>query len=213
MNSFESAIVEGIQRISTPALDWFFRIITAFGEVWIVLAVMGALIVFAGPKKALKYGIMAAVTFGVGQLLKHTVRRERPSSQFSENIDDLTQGGFTDGFAFPSGHTIVATVTAIFLCILFVKLVKPKWLKALIIVGFTFFVLMVGFSRVYLGVHYLSDIIGAILITAVVYVITSYVFEKCFNFVKRRFGFGEDDAGERDNKKARSKRKAVKSDV
>ena len=187
VNSFEAGIVEAIQRISTPALDWFFRVVTAFGEVWIIFAVIGAILVFAGPKKALKYGIITGITFAVGQILKHTVRRERPSIEYTETVQDLTKNAFTDNFAFPSGHTMVATVTAIFLCLLFVKLVKSKWLRALIIAGFSIFVLMVGFSRVYLGVHYISDVIGAILITAVTYVIVSYVFEKIFKIVRERF--------------------------
>lgn len=177
MNSFEASIVEAIQRISTPALDWFFRVITAFGELWLVLAVVAALLVFTGAKTTLKYGTIMAVAFAVGQLLKHTVRRERPSNEFTETVLDLTRGGFTDNFAFPSGHAIVATVTAIFLCLLFLKLVKSKWSKAAIIAGFSIFVLLVGFSRVYLGVHYISDIIGAILITFVVYAIATHIFE------------------------------------
>ena len=185
MNTFESGIVEAVQGISTPALDWFFRIITALGELWIVLAVIGALLVFAGPKKALKYGIMIGLTAGVGQILKLVIGRPRPFN-FELGISDKTIGG-EGGSSFPSGHTIIITVTAIFLCLLFVKLVKNWWVRGCIIAFFAGIVLLVGFSRVYLGVHYLSDVIGAILITAVMYIITSFVFEKIWNAVKKRF--------------------------
>jgi undecaprenyl-diphosphatase len=213
MNSFEAGIVEAIQRISTPALDWFFRVVTAFGEVWLILAVVAGVLYFAGAKKALKYGTIMAVAFAVGQLLKHTVRRERPSNEFTETILDLTRGGFTDNWAFPSGHTTVATVTAIFLCLMVLGHVKSKWSKASVIAGFSAFVLLVGFSRVYLGVHYISDIIGAILITALVYVTVSYVFEKCYNIVTRRFGCGQDHPCQQDNKKVPTRRKTVKPDL
>ena len=65
------------------------------------------------------------------------------------------------GYSFPSGHTMMASVlygvVAAYLCAH-----TPDWrLRALIIFSASVLIAVVGFSRVYLGAHYLSDVLGA----------------------------------------------------
>jgi undecaprenyl-diphosphatase len=86
-------------------------------------------------------------------LLKNAFHRARP--QFADPILTLTSYGF------PSGHTMAATTLYGVLCAFLVSKIDRWPTRLLTISGLTFLVLLVGFSRIYLGVHYLSDVLGA----------------------------------------------------
>ncbi len=87
-------------------------------------------------------------------ILKRTFKRERP------NIKRLVN---EKGYSYPSGHTMTATIFYgfnIFLIILS-NLIMP--LKISLIIILSILILLIGYTRIYLGVHYLSDVIGALL--------------------------------------------------
>jgi membrane-associated phospholipid phosphatase len=87
-------------------------------------------------------------------LLKSAFARERP--HFDDPIVKLTD------FSFPSGHTMMATLFYGLLAVLATLHVKSRRLRVLIVVALCLIILVVGFSRMYLGAHYLSDVLGAI---------------------------------------------------
>ena len=87
-------------------------------------------------------------------LLKHIFRRPRP--HFANPIVTLTSYGF------PSGHTMMATVFYGSLCAFAISRTSSWRWRAVEIFIALFMIALVGFSRIYLGVHYLSDVLGAI---------------------------------------------------
>ena len=94
------------------------------------------------------------IMWGLIGILKSIFKRPRP------NINRLVN---EKGFSYPSGHTMTATCFYSF--IIFLIIISPLMLtvKIVLITLLCILMLLVGYTRVYLGVHYLSDVIGAYL--------------------------------------------------
>ncbi|MDQ2977251.1 MAG: phosphatase PAP2 family protein, partial [Acidobacteriota bacterium] len=91
---------------------------------------------------------------GVNKLLKFVVHRARP--HFNDPILSLTS------YSFPSGHTMMATVLyGVLAAFLISKTPRWSW-RVLIVAVAGCLILLVGFSRIYLGAHYLSDVLAAL---------------------------------------------------
>jgi membrane-associated phospholipid phosphatase len=102
--------------------------------------------------------IIIAVPGGMllNELLKLAVHRHRP----------FLDGWFVDwsGYSFASGHTIGATLLYGQLLLFMLPVIKSKRRQKLAILFAAMLVMLVGFSRIALGAHYLSDVIAAILL-------------------------------------------------
>ena len=100
---------------------------------------------------------MATTVFG-GMLLNKFLKLAfyRPRPRFDDPILSLT------GYSFPSGHTMAATVLYGVLAVLLVTKIKRKRSRVLVALAASLLIALVGFSRMYLGAHYLSDVLGAI---------------------------------------------------
>ena len=90
------------------------------------------------------------VVSGIGQVMKWLIQRPRPV---------LEAGMVRDSYSFPSGHTLLA-VTLVTTCLLFTRFLFKK--KGLLAILGGSFILLVIFSRFYLGVHYPSDTLASI---------------------------------------------------
>lgn len=90
----------------------------------------------------------------LNKFLKYAFHRPRP--HFDDPILALTS------YSFPSGHTMAATVLYGVLAALLVTKIRRRSFRVVVILSASFLIALVGFSRMYLGAHYLSDVLGAI---------------------------------------------------
>lgn len=156
MVAMEADILLWIQNnIRNDVLTPIFRFITTLGNagvIWIVLSV-GLLI----PKKTRRVGALALVSLVFSALidnviLKNVVARTRPYDVI-EGLTSLV--GAQKDYSFPSGHTGSAFAAAV---VLFLGLPKKCGIPILV------FACLMGLSRLYVGVHYPSDVLGGALI-------------------------------------------------
>lgn len=145
-----------------PALVAVMQVVTELGREltwWIVHTVVT---VFFLVRRHLREASFVAVTAAGGGLLNTAIKsltgRERPDWPG----EVLTH---SSGFAFPSGHTTGTAIGVSVLLIVFVPVITERWRWVVISAG-TMFVVAVGASRVILGVHWASDVLGAVLFSA-----------------------------------------------
>lgn len=121
-----------------------------------------------------KIGILIWLNLGISvllnQALKFIIQRPRPTEFRIIN---------ESGYSFPSGHSMVSSAFYGFLIYLIYKNVKNKYLKWSLITLLSLVILTIGISRIYLGVHYTSDVIAGFLIS-VSYLIIFIHFAKDF---------------------------------
>jgi undecaprenyl-diphosphatase len=144
----------------TPSFTQLLWSFSAVGsELWIGLAV-GALLVWFVARRAWRWLICLMLTVPLGALMgeaiKLLVHRPRPFA--------AGPFGLWGGYSFPSGHTISATLLYGFVLMLLTPMLsRRRWRWMLTMTG-ALLVLCVAFSRVALGAHYLTDVIGAMVL-------------------------------------------------
>lgn len=167
MIAMEADILLWIQNnIRNDVLTPIFKFVTTLGNagmIWIVLSV-GLLI----PKKTRRVGVLALVSLLFSALidnviLKNVVARTRPYDLI-EGLTSLV--GAQKDYSFPSGHTGSAFAAAV---VMFRGLPKKFGIPILV------FACLMGLSRLYVGVHYPSDVLGGVLIGTGVALLTYWL--------------------------------------
>ncbi len=139
--------------------SWFteyFKDITALGSVTIIVIVsVFSIVLFFAARKYLIVGLFLIPVAGGGIsdiILKEIFARPRPVI-----IPHLVK---VSTFSFPSGHAVMSFALYFTIFYIAVKLVKKKLLKGFIYVFAVIIVLVIGFSRILLGVHYPTDVLA-----------------------------------------------------
>ena len=151
----EFKILDMIQEIRTPILDSLMCMITKLGNagaIWIILAVILLLIPKTRKTGAIVVAALAVDIVLCNGILKPFIGRIRPCD-INTSIQLLVAR--PDDFSFPSGHT-AASFAAV--AALYFAGEKMLWKPALILSCF------IAFSRLYLYVHYPTDILGGIVV-------------------------------------------------
>lgn len=159
-------IIKQIQSIMSPFWDFFFQIVTMTGEEQFYI--LAAAIVFwcVNKKFGYKLGFALLTSTIINTALKDAIDSTRPIG--TPGINSLRVETAT-GQSFPSGHTQGAAT----FWISCVVQIKKRWIY---IVG-TMIILLVGFSRLYLGVHWPVDVIGGIIIGGIWVFISNSIFD------------------------------------
>ena len=171
--------IVGYKLISTFLISDFAtpiaKFITNFGGA-IFLAVLTIILFILIKNKKIGVSIFSnlAIITALNQLLKNILQRPRPTEY---RIIEET------GYSFPSGHSMISMAFYGYLIYLIYKYVKNKYIKWFFIVLLSILICSIGISRIYLGVHYTSDVLGGFLISVsylVIYIsaVNKFLIEK-----------------------------------
>ena len=128
--------------------------------------------------------LMAAIlSTGLNLLIKELIQRPRPAATLVHVLAALSDPSF------PSGHVMFYTGFFGFLVFLAFTLLKPSLTRSLLLIFFGLPVLLVGVSRIYVGEHWASDVLGAYLLGTLTLaaIIQLYRWGKPRIFVRRPF--------------------------
>ncbi|MBZ9686255.1 phosphatase PAP2 family protein [Clostridium estertheticum] len=159
-------IIKFIQSMKSPFLDVFFQIVTMTGEEYFYIIAAAIIFWCVNKKFGYKLGFALLTSTIVNTVLKDLVNSARPigvSGIRSLRIQTAT------GQSFPSGHTQGAST----FWVSWIVQVRKRWIY---IVGITV-ILLVAYSRMYLGVHYPIDVIGGAAIGFIWVFISNYIFD------------------------------------
>ena len=168
--AFDGEILLWIQdNIRGPILDSVFKFITSLangGILWI--AIIAILII---SKKYRYVGIVSAFSLIICNLIntiiiKNIVQRTRPY-EVVEGLNKIID--MDNSYSFPSGHTTVSFAVAI---VIFMLMSKKYGISAIILAT------TIAFSRLYVGVHYPTDVLYAAISSVIMAVITVIIFNK-----------------------------------
>lgn len=156
---FDSPIQTRLRGDLPAFLTTFFKLVTSLIDPLGIIIWVSALVLFFLYKKWKIEAVVLAgnlVLHGVLiKLIKLVYQRNRPS------ISHLVEEG---GYSFPSGHSMVAAIVVGTLIIIVQQRLQHQQIKRLVQGLLLLFILMIMASRVYLGVHYPTDVIGGSLL-------------------------------------------------
>jgi undecaprenyl-diphosphatase len=157
LTSFDATVSAWLRAHASPKLTVAMLVVTGIHSTLGVLTIAAGVGLFLRRQRR-KYALLVlTLTVPGGMLLnvvlKNVFQRARPSF-------DHTLLTFS-GYSFPSGHTMAATMLYGTLAALALASLRGWHWRFLVVVVATFLIMLVGFSRIYLGAHYLSDVLGA----------------------------------------------------
>ena len=158
-----------IKNFRNSLLTLFFKFITFLGSQYTILFITLFSFILIKNKKvpiAILTNLIIITTLNI--LLKNIVDRPRPQGY---RIIEET------GYSFPSGHSMISMAFYGLILYIIFKNCKNKKIRNILCVCFTVLIFLIGFSRIYLGVHYASDVLGGFLIS-ISYLILFTTFTK-----------------------------------
>jgi len=179
-------ISTGLQLINNPVFFGLMTFISWVGfspQSSIVSAVIVVTLYVLGYRwESVVAFVIAVIVPLLNLLIKTLVHRPRPGGDLIHVVNVLSS------YSFPSGHVMFYTGFFGFVCFLTYTLLKPFWLRTLLFIIFGSHIVLVGISRIYLGQHWASDVLGAYLLGGVCLIagIHFYRWGKTRFFVHRK---------------------------
>ena len=151
----------GYNLISTFLISDFVTPIAKFitnfgGAIFLSIATVMLFLLIKNKKIGLSIISNIVIIAVLNQLLKRILQRPRPT-EF--RIVEET------GYSFPSGHSMVSMAFYGYLIYLIYRYIKNKYVKWILIIILSILICLIGISRIYLGVHYTSDVLGGFLLS------------------------------------------------
>ena len=166
-----------IQQVESPLLDSFFRVITSLGDELFYLLLFPLLLWCVDFYLGIRVGIIFLLSVYVNAGLKEIFQQPRPFDILAE-----IQKVHASGYGFPSGHAQSSLI--VWGSIAYWE--KQIWIRNLSVL----LILLIGFSRIYLGVHFPTDILGGWLFGGLILGLSYFIFLKIkLDFIQRNMIF------------------------
>ena len=151
---YDKVAIDIAKNIRSHEMTLFMTIVTGFGSfIFFTLAFIVLFILYKNKKTILYLLINTIAIFLTNDFVKHIFQRSRPSG--TSLVKEAS-------YSFPSSHVMVSVLFYGLLIYIINKKIKDIKIKYTLITILVLLIILIGISRVYLGVHYLSDVIGGL---------------------------------------------------
>ena len=173
ITTFDAAVYNLLTMHMNESLTSIAKAITLLGQDKFIIFVLILVLIISFILKKIKTGAIVLLFLIISHTLNYIIKIifQRPRPEILRLIEE-------SGFSFPSGHTMAATALYGILIYLILKSELNKNLKIISASILSLMVFSVGLSRIYLGVHYASDVLGAFLISIILLLILISINEK-----------------------------------
>ncbi|MDB5085782.1 MAG: pgpB [Bacilli bacterium] len=159
MVRFDQAIASYVQSFESPPLTLVMQVFTTIGStpVVIILSILSLFVLYKVLHYRMELILFIAVVVGsavLNQVLKALFRRARPT------VHRLAEAS---GYSFPSGHSMEAFALYGVLAFLLWRHLRTRLARTVLLVVSVVLIAAIGLSRIYLGVHYPSDVLAGYL--------------------------------------------------
>ena len=159
---FDTAVISFVQGLEAPWLTAILKVFTTMGSGYFVvpMALILVAILYFGLRARPQAWLLLIVIAGTplfNTLLKLYFKRERP---------DIHRILDAHGFSFPSGHAMISFSLYAIIAFIAWGFIKTTVGRLMLLLFMVFMILTISISRIYLGVHYPSDIVGGFTVSA-----------------------------------------------
>lgn len=183
--SIDLQITRSVQMINLPNFGLLMGLISwpGFSPQSIIITVLIILLIYGLGLhwEAVVMLIAAILTSGIGAILKDLIQRPRPTPNQANVFDTL------NNYSFPSGHVLFYVGFFGFMGFLVYSLLKPSKKRGVLLVIIGGPIALIGISRIYLGEHWASDVLGSYLLGSLILValVQIYLWGKTRFFVNQ----------------------------
>lgn len=172
INSIDNFVFYLCGFIRNNIVNNIFLFITYFGESYIIILFLIIFFIFNLKKIVKPLTLVTLTSVGFNYIIKNIIERARPIGQFASNL--IINYKFPTSFSFPSGHSQTGLVFYFCLAYLLTKHYYNGKHKKLILTFSLLLPVLIMLSRLVLGVHFFTDVLGGIIIATII--ITNYLF-------------------------------------
>ncbi|MBT1695668.1 phosphatase PAP2 family protein [Fulvivirgaceae bacterium PWU4] len=154
LESFDRSVTAWVVSFRSDSLTPFFRFMTEMGDVigYIVISVAIAAYFYLRHRSwrfIVQTLLVLLLSTVCNVVLKRFINRARPTAEHLVSVNTLS---------YPSGHSMSAMAFYGFLIYLCFQMTMHRVVRTLLVIGLVFMILSIGLSRIYLGVHFPSDV-------------------------------------------------------
>lgn len=147
-------VYEMTQMLNCPLMTEFFKLCSFLGGTYFYVVTI-ILLFFLKSRRDLYTGIHLLIIQAINRIIKFIVKRPRPDKIYHMIVET--------NYSFPSGHSMSAMAGY---GLWIIELKNSEWrYKKVGMIFLTVMIFLIGLSRIYLGVHYFSDVIGGFLLS------------------------------------------------